>query len=450
MIKVITYGTFDMFHEGHLRLLERARKLGDYLVVGVTTDYYDDSRGKLNVNDNLMTRIENVKATGLADEIIIEEYEGQKINDIQQNDIDIFALGSDWLGKFDYINDYCKVVYLERTKGISSTQLRAENLGIIRLGIVGNGRIAKRFVDESKFVSGLNIEGVFGRTEESLKAFTESNDLGFYEIDYAAFLDRIDAVYIASPHETHYAYAKLALENNKHVLCEKPLVLKGAEAEELYELASDKGLILLEAIKTAYSPGFLRLVNLARSGVVGEIKHVDATFTKLSSGNLRELKAASAGGSMTELASYPLLAIIKLLGQNIIDKSFTSFIDETEQIDLFTHMTLYYKGALATAKVGLGVKSEGSLIISGTKGYIYVPSPWWKTEYFEVRYENFSENKKHFYKFEGDGLRYELADFLSMINKKVQRSYKLSPQESILINKVIEDFRKKENVRLIK
>ena len=124
MTKVITYGTFDLFHEGHYRLLKRAKGLGDYLIVGVTTEAYDKTRGKLNVVDSLVTRIENVKKTGFADEIIIEESEGQKFNDIKRLGIDIFTVGSDWTGVFDYLKDYCKVVYLERTKNISSTMLR--------------------------------------------------------------------------------------------------------------------------------------------------------------------------------------------------------------------------------------------------------------------------------------------------------------------------------------
>ena len=89
MTKVITYGTYDLFHEGHYRLLQRAKQLGDYLIVGVTTEDYDRTRGKLNVIDSLMTRIENVKKTGFADEIIIEEASGQKFRDIQRYQIDI-------------------------------------------------------------------------------------------------------------------------------------------------------------------------------------------------------------------------------------------------------------------------------------------------------------------------------------------------------------------------
>ena len=102
MVKVITYGSFDLFHEGHYRLLQRAKALGDYLIVGVTTEAYDKARGKLGVVDSILTRIENVKKTGFADEIIIEESAGQKFSDIKKYNIDIFTVGSDWVGAFDF------------------------------------------------------------------------------------------------------------------------------------------------------------------------------------------------------------------------------------------------------------------------------------------------------------------------------------------------------------
>ena len=140
MKKVITYGTYDLIHKGHIRLLERAKALGDYLVVGVTADNFDRARGKINVQQSLIERIENVRQTGLADEIIVEEYEGQKIDDIKRLGIDIFTVGSDWKGHFDYLNEYCKVVYLDRTQGISSSELRAEKCDI-HLGLIGESPI---------------------------------------------------------------------------------------------------------------------------------------------------------------------------------------------------------------------------------------------------------------------------------------------------------------------
>ena len=173
MIKVITYGTFDLLHNGHINILKRAKELGNYLIVGVTSENYDLSRGKLNVQESLATRIENVKKTGLADEIIVEEYLGQKITDIQKYKIDKFVIGSDWINKFDYLKEYCDVIYLPRTKGISSTQIRNNTNKILKLGIIGYGRIANRFIPESKYVSGLNIEGVYGQNEAKLKTFVQ-------------------------------------------------------------------------------------------------------------------------------------------------------------------------------------------------------------------------------------------------------------------------------------
>ena len=117
MTKVITYGTYDLLHYGHIKLLERAKALGDYLIVGVTSDYYDKKRGKINNHQSLMERIDAVSATGIADEIIVEEYDGQKIDDIKKYGIDIFTLGSDWEGKFDYLREYCDVIISREQKG---------------------------------------------------------------------------------------------------------------------------------------------------------------------------------------------------------------------------------------------------------------------------------------------------------------------------------------------
>ena len=163
MVKVITYGTYDLLHYGHIRLLERAKALGDYLIVGITSDDYDKTRGKINNQQSLMERIAGVRATGLADEIIVEEYEGQKIDDIRRLDVDIFTVGSDWTGKFDYLNEFCKVIYLPRTEGISSSDIRAEKRKLI-IGTVGDNSLCKKFVREMQCVNGVE----YGECDESL------------------------------------------------------------------------------------------------------------------------------------------------------------------------------------------------------------------------------------------------------------------------------------------
>lgn len=440
---VITYGTFDLFHEGHYNILKRAKELGDYLIVGVTSESYDKSRGKLNVQQTLVDRIENVKKSGFADKIIVEEYYGQKIEDIKKYNVDTFVIGSDWEGKFDYLKEYCDVVYLERTRGVSSTQLRNKNRGIIKLGCVGTGRIAKRMCYESKYVSGISFDYIYDRKIDNAIKFAEMNDLTYFTDNYEELLKQVDAVYIAIPHPFHYEYAKKALEAGKHVLCEKPMTLISSQAEELYELAKEKQVVLYEAIKTAYSPGFKRLLAIAKSGIIGEIKDVDATFTKLlTDPNLREFDINQGGGSVNELATYPLIAILKLLGTNYNELFYTSYNGD-KNIDIYTKIVLKYESAIATANVGLGVKKEGEMVISGTKGYIYVPAPWWKTEYFEVRFEDSKDNQKYFIKFEGDGLRYELAEFLNSILNNTS-NISLSEKESIAIIRIIEQFNSKK------
>ncbi len=444
MRKVITYGTFDLFHQGHINLLKNARKLGDYLIVGVTSEEYDHYRGKLNVQQTVLERIENVRATGLADEIVVEEYEGQKIDDITRMGVDVFAIGSDWVGRFDYLKEFCEVVYLDRTKGISSTELRDKQHPLIHLGVVGTGRIANRFITESKFVSGVTVDMAYNVHIDSACAFAQKHELSGYSDNYEEFLGRVNAVYIAAPHQTHYEYAKQALLMGKHVLCEKPMALKKCEAEELFALAKERGLILMEAVKTAYCPGFLRLVSSAKSGKIGKIISVDAAFTKLTPPHARELQHDGVGGSMNELATYPLLAVFRLLGCAYEDIRYTSYMDRRGDVDLFTRADIRYPHAMATIKVGLGVKSEGSLVISGTRGYIYVPAPWWKTEYYEMRYENPNDAEKNFYKFSGDGLRYELVEFLNRISSGEMD--KTACELSCAMAGVLEDYHGGKNV----
>lgn len=438
MIKVITYGTFDLFHEGHYRLLQRAKSLGDYLIVGVTTENYDKARGKLGVVDPIMTRIENVKKTGFADEIIIEEELGQKFRDIKKYGINIFTVGSDWTGSFDYLSDYCKVVYLERTKNISSTMLRAQKQHIQRIGIVGTGRIANRFVPEARLVSGVSTQGVYNPHIDSARKFAERWEINVYE-EIETFFDAIDIAYIASPHETHYAYIKTALEHGKHVLCEKPLTLKKTQARELFEYAKQHQLILLEGIKTAYCPGFQKLLGIACSGTIGSIRNVEACFTKLEKTDSRELTDLQCGGSFLELGSYVMLPIIKLLGTDYEALTFDSIADE-RGLDLFTRACLKYPLGLATVTCGLGVKSEGRLLISGTKGYIVAEAPWWKTAYFEVHYEDAGKVEKYSEVFLGDGLRYEISDFLSLINNNGKNDFKLTGGESVALAGIMERF----------
>ena len=444
MKKVITYGTYDLLHQGHINLLRRAKELGDYLIVGVTNDNFDRERGKLNVCNNVLERVEAVKATGLADQIIIEDYFGQKIDDIQKYDVDIFAIGSDWEGKFDYLNEYCKVVYLPRTEGISSTMLREEKQTTIKVGIVGCGNIAKRFVPEAEFVNGIEIIGAYDHDLANLKEYTSLHNLPNAYNLFKELLADVDAVYIATPHLSHYELTKQALTAKKHVLCEIPLVLEEAQARELYSLAEQQGVVLMEAHKTAHCPAFNHLMVMIKSGAIGEVVDIEASLSRLLPDKTRrEFNPAQAGGSMYESGVYPLLPIFKLLGTDY--KNLNIYSRMENGIDIYTKGVLRYPTAVCSFKLGLGVKTEGNLVISGTKGYAYVPAPWWKTDYFELRYEDQNLNKKFFYKWDGEGLRYEIQEWMSCIINKRFSSARLRRRESIAMAGVMQQFTERKN-----
>ena len=449
MKRVITYGTYDLLHQGHINLLRRAKALGDYLIVGVTNDSFDRERGKLNVRSNVLERVDAVKATGFADQVIIEDYVGQKIDDIQKYDVDIFAIGSDWEGKFDYLNEYCEVVYLPRTEGISSTMLRDETTTDVRIGIVGCGRVANRFPSEADVVSGVKVVAAYDINLDAAQSLAaKSADIIAYD-NLEDFYHAVDAVYIATPHLTHYDYIRQSIAEGKHVLCETPLVLRGDRAKEVFELASDKGVFLMEANKTAHCPAFNHLMVMIKSGVIGEVVDVDASLSKLwdDDMSLREFDPAQAGGSMYELGSYPLLPIIKLCG--IDYENLNLYSRMKDGVDMYTKGVLRYQNAVCSFKVGLGVKTEGNLVISGTKGYAYVPAPWWKTDYFELRYEDQNQNKKFFYKWDGAGLRYEIQEFISCIVNNRQSTARLRRRESIAVAEIMQQFGERKNVMQI-
>lgn len=443
MIRVITYGTFDLLHQGHLNLLRRAKALGDYLIVGVTSDSFDKGRGKLNVRNNVLERVEAVKKTGYVDEVIIEDYLGQKIDDIQKYDVDIFAIGSDWKGKFDYLNEFCKVVYLPRTEGISSTMLRKEIQNTYRIGIIGSGRIAQRFIPEAKVVNGAEVVAVLNPDTKEAESFAKKHDIVAYT-DFKVFTKNVDVVYVASPHLSHYNYVKQCLLANKHVLCEIPFMLTKADAVELYNLAEERNLVLMEASKTAYCPAFGHIITLIKSGIIGTVVDVKASLSKQVTAPTRELESSQAGGAMNEHAPLTVMAIVKLLGTDWRDVNFHTMRENG--VDIYTKGIINYPHATSSFTLGIGVKTEGNLVVSGTKGYVYVPAPWWLTDFFEIRYENQSKNKKFFYSYDGDGLRYEIQEFLSMIVNNRRSCYKLLRKESIAIAEIIEKYHNGEKV----
>ena len=322
------------------------------------------------------------------------------------------------------------------------TKVKEAECTMVNVGIIGTGRIASRFLEESRYVSGINVSAIYNPHLESVLWFAKNNNIDIdgpmiLTDDSEAFFDAVDAVYIAAPHEMHTEYIRIALDKGKHVLCEKPMGLNKSDIKGMLSIANDNNLVCMEAIKTAYCAGFQRILDIVKSGAIGKVRDVEAAFSKIGAAAGREMWGAS-GGSFTELASYCLLPVMKLLGTDVKDVH-TYSVKSPLGTDSYTKMMITYDDGVATIKTGLGVKTEGELIVAGDDGYIRVPSPWWLTKRIEVHHENPNQVEVYEEEFAGGGLRYEIEAFVKCINNPGTVK-KITDEESIWLSGMMEQF----------
>ena len=436
MKKVITYGTFDLFHEGHYNILKRAKALGDYLIVGVTSESYDIERGKLNVRDSLLKRIENVRRTGFADEIIIEEYQGQKLSDIIKYKVDLLVLGSDWRGKFDYLN-YCDVVYLERTKNISSTKLRGEGT-TYTVGVVTDNDQDNGIVWETKYVSGLHVECVFSENAEAAESFCDKYELdSYYSVEadngewqqgFDCFLSQVDIVYIKTEQPKREKYIRRSLELGKYVISDAPMTNNKEKLKDLFALAAAHHVLLVEKINLVYLRAFNQLVWQTHSALVGDIVCVKCSISQ---------DHFEGGRSFSETAVLPLCAIIKILGRNYQEVN-SNVVKDRSGNCIYDMITMKYQDALATIEIGTTVDVEDEFVVIGTKGRVTIPGDWWNTGYFEAKIDDSKGLKRYCFNFEGNGLRYLLQELLIMISDERTECTRLFNEESETLADILE------------
>ena len=328
---------------------------------------------------------------------------------------------------------------LQRIEDVLETALTKESLArekstYMRMGVIGTGSIAKRFVEEAVHVTNVYVAAAYNPDAEETHRFCDEFGIVHEATSAEDLYKRADAVYIASPFYTHYEYALNALNDGRHVLCETPLTENLQQAKELYAIAETNGLVFMPALKTAYAPSFSNVIQEALSGVIGEVVDISATVTTL----LPQTKTVGFNNErLMDNAYYALLVILKILGENIQKVSAFTRTDDAKVLYLNTH--LQYEEAVGHVKAGTGVKSESSLVISGTKGYIYVPAPWWKPDYFEIRYENPYDNKKLYFPFESSGLRYEIQCFVDNISLKTTER-PISKQEMLKIIQIVDKY----------
>ncbi|WNZ02045.1 Gfo/Idh/MocA family oxidoreductase [Helcococcus ovis] len=312
------------------------------------------------------------------------------------------------------------------------------------MGIVGDSLFLNKIETESKFVNGIEVNSIFTKNIDNLSDDIKRLPYIISE-NYDEFLNNVDAVYIRSKPEFHYKHIKDAILAKKSVLCESPMTLKIDEWEELNSLANENKVVLMNSIKTAYSTAYSRLLLLLKGGKIGKIMSVDSNCTRLE--DVFDFDYYNKNwNNIYEWGPTALLPIFQILGTNYKSKNMIAhYIDKENKFDDFVKIDFIYDNAVASMKIGSGVKTEGYLVISGTKGYAYVPAPWWKTDYFELRYEKIEENKRYFYQLDGEGIRYALVAFVKSIESGRVLS-KITPDVSKGIIKCMEEFSDSRNV----
>lgn len=428
MKKVITYGTYDLFHKGHYNILKRAREYGDYLIVGVTGDNYDIGRGKLSVHDSIATRIENVKNTGLADEIIVEEYLGQKISDIIEYDIDTFVIGDDWKGKFDHLSKYCDVIYLERTKNISSTQLREELFERIKIGILTDTNDDNQIVKDSSKIAELEITGVYSKENENAEQFKDRYNLPRVYETREELYDDNDVIYMRTNLESRYGFIKEALNAGKHVICDPPFTVSKEIQEELYDLAAEKQRILFENVKMVHVNVFNQLLWMTQGGLIGDIVSFSCSLSKYDR-NVKDL--------FNELFFLALTPMVKIMGTDYENCTRNIVRGEDGNIEFASAIFVYPRGE-AYIKVGNTIRVESKMEIIGTKGTIRLSDRWWKANYFELEHVNGEETEIYNMNFDGNGFKFLLRQIVNMIKNDKFNSRGLFKSESIKISEILE------------
>lgn len=429
MKKGITYGTFDMFHEGHYNILKRSKELCDYLIVAVTGENYDIGRGKLSVKDSLSTRIENVKKTGFADEVIVEEYLGQKISDIIRYGVDVFIIGDDWKGKFDLIDEYCELVYLPRTEGISSTQIREETFDKHRIGIIADRLEDNMLVSEARKVSGFEVVSVYAEDEALAQSFAEEFGVERTYGDFSAFMDDIDVVYVATVLKDRYRYIKSAIKAGKNIISDAPFTINTEKEKELLKLAKEKNLILMHNLKNLHIQVFIQLLWMTKAGLIGDIIRIDCSASK----NDKRIKQR-----FFELAVSALATVLNIMGTNYngIEKR---VIRENKEIE-YMSMTLSYPDSEVIVNIGNNIRIGNKVEIVGTKGTIRLGENWWRAESFDLLPVGDEADKEYRVNYEGNGFKFIVKDMAIMMLENRTEYRLMSPELDLVITEILQSI----------
>ena len=322
------------------------------------------------------------------------------------------------------------------------------SLGKIRFGIVGTGTIAHRFAQAIKNVENAQLVAVASRTKENAEKFGDEFGIPvrFDSYEKMAESDVIDAAYIAVPHSGHIGCSCLMMNNGKHVLCEKPMAVNECEAEKMFRCAQENNVLLMEAMWARLVPGTIKMLEIAQSGVLGDILGVEGKFCYTMDEDEMDhhvFKAENGGGSLLDVGVYGLNFASWYLGKDVDVINAQS--DIYNGVDSHTCALIKYKnGAIADISSAILLRKPNEGFVYGSKGYAYLPR-FYAPQEIQIRLNN-GESETISTPYAGNGFEEQIAHFCSCVERGLTESDVVTPEQTLFITEQMDKIRRMTGV----
>ncbi len=319
---------------------------------------------------------------------------------------------------------------------------------IIRFGIVGTGTIAHRFANAIKNVTNAQLVAVASRTKENAEKFGNEFDIPFRFESYEKMAQSnvIDAAYIAVPHSSHLSCSCLMMNNGKNVLCEKPMAVNSAEAEEMFRCAKENGVLLMEAMWARLVPGTLKMLELVESGTLGDILGVEGKFCYTMDEDEMDhhvFKAENGGGSLLDVGVYGLNFAQWYLGKEVTQINAQS--DIYNGVDSHTCVLLKYKsGAIADISSAILLRKPNEGYVYGTKGYAHLRR-FYAPQEIELYFNN-GETQTISAPYAGNGFEEQIEHFSECVNNRLKESPVITHDQTLYITRQMDEIRKSTGI----
>ena len=312
----------------------------------------------------------------------------------------------------------------------------------IRWGILGAGRIANDFCTAINFTEGSVVYAVASRNEETGKAFATKFNAPVYYDNYLSLVNdaNVDVIYIATPHQFHFEQAKLCLEHNKPVLCEKSMCMNHQQTAELIELATKNKLFLMEAMWTSCMPFMNTIKEIIDAGIIGDIQYLHASlcFTAPLNYQDRLYNKELGGGSVLDVGVYVLSFATKILGEPSAMKSLVTMA--LTSVDATANIILQYpSGATAHLLSSIAITTPQECSIVGTKGRIYVKEPMYKATEFTLSLHD-GETKAYAFPHLCNGFEYEIREVMHCLHHGLLQSEKVPHSQTLTVSRLMDNI----------